>query len=232
MATGKRPQKKTGGMRHAHAQYLTVKNGEKHTCTKAGEIFGCPGHRTYAHQPCPFALTDGALQCAFCAAGVETVFRAYVPMWDLDWALRYVLIGEDIFDSVDAIPFRSPVHCLRAKNPIAPLIVRQVVSQEREPPDREPWNKPVNMLAVCLTLWKDGPLMKWFEKECQETNSDNGLSLLKSDGQPFGAMTAAAARRFAPPATKEAVHPVDGEIARLVNHAKRVSGNGNGKKPH
>jgi hypothetical protein len=84
------------------------------------------------------------------------------------------------------------------------------------------------MLAVCLTLWKDLALAKWFEHELKEVPSDNPLSLTKSDGQPFGPMTAAAARRFASPASKDAVHKVDGEVARLLNHVNATS-NGNGK---
>jgi hypothetical protein len=161
MAKGKPPDPRKKKIQQTHATYLPVASGAKEPGYKAGELFGCYGHRTSANQPCVFDITDGALQCPFCAANMDPVWRGYVPVWDRDWALRYVLVNEEYFVSVDAIPVGAQVLILRGKNKISPLVIRQEVCLTRPLPDQAPFNKPVNMFAVCQLLWKNAALNKW-----------------------------------------------------------------------
>lgn len=176
MATGKRPDPRRRKNPHQHATYLKVGNGQQECGYKAGEIFGCYGHRTYAHMPCMLDLTDGEQSCPYCAARLVPEFRAYVPIWDRDWTLRYCLIGEDHFDSTDVIPHRAQVVVSRAKNPISPLVVREEIKLVRQLPDRAPWSDKVDMLAICLTLWKDPEVVQWYSKAKPAPTSDNALS--------------------------------------------------------
>jgi len=232
MAKGKRPSGGQRPTRHPHTTYLKTANGEKHSCWKAGEIYGCPGHRTYTHQPCIAQLTDGALVCPYCKSGIETVFRAYVPVWDQDWTLRHALIGEDIFESVDAIPHLDPVCVTRGKNPISPLIIRPQENLLRPPPRRAPWDKEVDMLAVCLTLWQDEMLAKWFATHKPAEEPKSKAEPKKSNGKPFSPMTRKAAERYSPPADERA-EQVEYEqvVNRLKQNAAKLppASNGNGK---
>lgn len=168
MATGKKPDPRKRKIQQPHASYLKVANGTKEPGYKAGELFGCYGHRTHANQPCRFDITDGALQCAYCGAGMVAEWRGYVPVWDRDWVLRYVLVNEEYFLSVDAIPIGAQVVMSRAKNPISPLVMRQETCLTRVLPDREPFSKPVNMLEICLLLWKDEALNRWFVEQASK----------------------------------------------------------------
>lgn len=167
MASGKKPDPRKRKTSHPHATYLKVANGEKHPGYMAGELYGCYTHRTHSAQPCLSDLTNDALECPYCRSGMVPEWRGYVPIWDRDWTLRYVLIGEDLFASVDVIPLHAQVVCSRAKNPISPLIVRQEVGLTRELPARDPWKQPVFMLPICLTLWKCAELTAWMHNHHQ-----------------------------------------------------------------
>src|SRR5262245_26285969 len=161
MSTGSRPEKGSLEKRTVHATYLKVPNGGMECGYKAGEMHGVVGHRTHAHQPCVRDITKGKLECPYCAAGLQPVWRGYVPLWDRDWTLRYVLIGKEYFETVDVIPHRSQLVLTRAKNPISPIVIRQELKLVRNLPDKEPWSSPVDMEEICLTLWKNAELEQW-----------------------------------------------------------------------
>lgn len=225
MATGKRPDPKRRKTAHPHASFLATKCGEKHPAYKAGEMYGCYTHRTFAAQPCCADITGGALECPYCLSGLDADWRGYVPLWDRDWALWYVLIGEAYFESVDVIPFHATVEVSRARNPISPLVVRQEQTMLRQLPARSPWKDDVNMLAICLTLWKCAPLTKWVE-----------------DNRPLASASASTASPAKPPVPKVTPYkaPRGGgteeadytaTINRLTANAKSLkpSTNGDGK---
>jgi len=179
MATGAKPdpgKRKTGSL---HASYLRVANGQQERGYKAGEVYGCFGHRTYVHKPCAREITSSELPCAFCAAGLVPEWRGFLPLWDRDWGLRYVLIGYDYFETADAIPFRAQLTVTRHKNPISPVVPRAEKCLTRELPEKAPWNEPIDMELLCLTLWKEPALEKWIlaDRLTRVSTSDNPLSL-------------------------------------------------------
>lgn len=225
MASGKRPDPRRRKTSHPHASYLSVKAGEKRGAYMAGEIFGCYGHRTHAQQPCVNDITGGELQCPYCAAGFQPEWRGYVPLWDVDFALRYVLIGEEIFDSVDMIKARTKVSVSRAKNPISPLIVREDALITRELPNKVPYNESIAMLKVCLTLWKNPALTHWCESRWP-------LAMGGTDGKVMKVTPAPVSGQYRAP---DSGLGEEAELAKLVNRitdkakALKPSSNGDGK---
>jgi hypothetical protein len=195
MGTGKKPQNRPGQKARVHATYLKVACGSQECGYKAGELHGVEGHRTYAHQPCCAAITGGAIDCAYCAAGLQAEWRGYVPLWDRDWTLRYVLIGPEIFESVDIIPRSSQVVVSRAKNPISPLVIRQETKLVRSLPDKEPWTQAVDMEEICLTLWKLPALTAWVMKERAKQPPLPKGKAVRTDGKPYTPVMQAAAKR-------------------------------------
>lgn len=165
MARGRKPDPSKKKIQQPHASYLKVTCGTKEPGYKAGEMYGCYGHRTHANQPCVSDITECALQCPYCAANMCPEWRGYVPVWDRDFVLRYVLVNEEYFISVDAIPIGAQVVMSRAKNPISPLVMRQETCLTRQLPACEPFNKPVDMLSICLLLWKNEALNRWFANQ-------------------------------------------------------------------
>lgn len=223
MATGRKPDPRRRKAKHVHATNFKIANGTKDHGYLAGELFGCYGHRTHAQQPCHSDLTNDALKCPLCTAGIPAVWRGYVPLWDRDWTLRYVLIGEDYFASVDTIKHGEQVELSRAKNPISPLVLRPGVGLVRKLPNEAPWNVPVNMFDICLTLWQCDPLNQWFARNPRPAStSDNTLSL-KSDGTPHAPEYQAAAKR----AEKigKGCQPAEGDFAQLQNRLMKKAAN-------
>ena len=195
MSTGRRPDPRRKKSATIHGTYLKVPNGGKEVGYLAGELYGCYGHRTHAHQPCLHDLTEGALTCQYCAAGMVPDWRGYVPLWDRDYTLRYVLIGEEYYESVNMIPHRAQIVVTRAKNPISPLVIRAgELVLTRGLPDREPWASEVDMSALCRVLWKCGALDAWWAltqaKQLPGVGSSPPLSPAK-----FSPMMRAAAKR-------------------------------------
>ena len=143
--------------------------------------------------------------------------------------MRHVLIGEDMFEAVDRIPFRHPLTLSRKASMRSPLTVSDEPMMVRAVPESTPWDKPVNMLAICLTLWKDDDLSRWFAIDRAEAMREASEPPLKSDGKPFSPPYAAAARRYAPPVKPEATRPASDEVDRLLKHAHEASVNGKPK---
>ena len=163
MSAGKKPDPRRRKTSTPRSTNFKVPNGTKELGYKAGEVYGCYGHRVHAHQPCLHELTDGELQCPLCTARIDLVWRGYVPIWDRDFTLRHALIGEDYFESVDMIPFRAQLILSRDKTPISPLVIRAGdVATFRQLPEKAPWNVPIDMFAVCRVLWKSAEVDAWF----------------------------------------------------------------------
>lgn len=232
MASGKKPDPRRKKNVAPHSTYLKVECGKKVGAYSAGEVFGCYSHRTFATLPCVANLTDDALKCPYCEASMEPTWRGWVPLWDSDWVLRHVLIGEEILESVDAIPHRAKVSVSRAKNPISPLIVREEVAVTRELPNTCPWRDPVDMLAVCLVLWNLPELTRWMETHRQAPPAPTPLPkgvALKSDGKPFSPSMQAAAKRYGGPLPEAADVVYDAAVNRLAKNAKNLKPSENGK---
>lgn len=156
-------------------------------------------------------------------------WRGWVPLWDRDWCLRYVLINESYFPSVDAIPHRAQVMCSRAKNPISPMVVREESSMLRALPDRAPWSAPVKMLDICLTLWKCELLVRWYDKHPLVMSELEDQAPMKDDGKPYSDMNKAAAKKWIPKTPKEPalLDPTEA-VNRLASHVRIVESK-NGK---
>ena len=232
MATGRKPDPRKRKTVHQHSEYLPVPNKTKAGGWKAGEVYGLYCHHAGHTRPCLDDVTKGALECPLCTARFDLIYRAYMPLWDREYQLRHVLIGEDFFEAADRIPFRHPLTLARDANKRSPLRVSDEPMMVRVLPDGPPWDKPVDMLSICLTLWKDDVLSKWMVGNRAALEDVKKETPLKSDGRPFGPMTAAAARRFAPPPTVESAEVALDEVtARLKKKAAgmKPSTNGNGK---
>jgi len=223
MATGKKPDPRRKKNNAPHSDYLRVECGKTYGAYSAGEVYGCYSHRTHATLPCVANITDDDMRCPYCEAGHVSEWRGWVPLWDSDWRLRHVVIGEEILPSVDAIPFRAKVVAMRAKNPISPLIVRECpTALTRELPAGAPWNQAVPMLAVCLVLWKMPALTRW----CEERNLLALGATRKQEAAPAPKMLKPekAQKPYVAPADAEA--PVSQLLAGSLNRIKALEDGG------
>lgn len=210
MATGRKPASGRKKTNQPHATNLKVPNGGKEAAYKAGEMHGVNGHRTHAHQPCVWDITEGEMKCPYCEAGLDLVWRGYVPLWDRDWTLRYVLVNDEYLYSVDAIPVRAQVVVSRAKNPISPIVVREEKHGFKALPDTPPFNVDICMRDICLLLWKNEALNRWYAKT-------DTAALMASLPKPIGMKMPAK------------VNQADDQAARLLRHAAEAKARESGE---
>ena len=229
MTTGKRPPKRGEGQRRRPGTYLKVGPGCQESAFIGGEVFGCPGHWIHSHQPCCYALTDGQLSCKYCAAEVPSIWRGYLPLWDIDWKARYVLIDEEILPAVEAMQWRSVVRLSRGRNPISPLLVRPDRDNQRVLPDREPWNQPLSGLQMALILWQDDTLTQWYAKNPVLKPSDNAVSLEGVGKVKLDPMHANAAKKYQSP---EAAAALGGDLSKLKDQIADRIARGDYDQPH
>lgn len=232
MSEGKKPDPRKRRGETPHATHFKVLNGKTECGYKAGELYGCYGHRTYAHRPCLIELTGGELSCPFCAANDPVTWRGYLPIWDRDFALRYALIGEPLYESVDMIPHKAQLIGSRDKSVRAPLVIRAADAvMIRGLPEKRPWCDPVDMYAICRVLWKDASVDAWWATTGAK-KLGLGTAAAPLDLASFGDMTRGAAAR---------VNRINGhasaneQFAREVaaaKPAKEPSTNGHAKKPN
>ena len=217
MSKGKAPDPKRRRKTHAHASYLAVKCGQKEAGYKAGELYGCYTHRTFAAQPCVADITNGELKCAWCASQMISEWRGYVPVWDRDWTLRYVLIGEDYYESVNAIPLHAQIAISRAKNPISPLVVREELSMTRKLPDRPPWKEPVDMLEICLTLWQQDALTRWILSHREAPNAAEEVKQPEAAAEKKPRLKGAAAMKAYEEKEAKRLENMDARFVKIVD---------------
>lgn len=229
MSTGSRPGPQGKKKGTPHATYLQVKNAGSAAAYKAGPLHGVYGHRTHAHQPCARIITEGEMPCPYCQSGLDPVWRGYLPLWDRDWALRYVLIGEEYCETVDVIGHRTQVILTRHKNPISPLVVREESTLDRELPTKSPWSDTIDMEAICLDLWKHPCLKEWVMTHRPARSVDPEGVPLTSTGEPYSPMTKAAARKVSrKQATEAAEKSFDAVVNRLARSASQLPTSTNG----
>jgi len=228
MSTGRRPDPRRKKHSHQHATHLAVKNGERHPGYKAGELYGCYTHRTFAAQPCLSDVTNDALECPYCKASLIPEWRGYVPIWDRDWTLRYVLINEDYYATTDAIPFHAQLSISRAKNPISPLVIREEQTLVRKLPDVAPWKHQIAMLPICLTLWKVDVLTRW----CNENNLLAMVSSKEAEVEtapkPTPVKVSAVVREYTAPTDGADEVKYDAVVNRLAKNAQKLAPSTNG----
>jgi hypothetical protein len=230
MSKGQRPdprKRKTGAPRSTH---FKVANGRTELGYKAGDMYGCYGHRLGAHQPCMIELTGGELQCPLCTAGLDKVWRGYVPCWDRDFTLKHALIGEDYFESVDMIPHRAQIILTRDKAPISPLVIRAGdVATLRELPNKLPWTQEIDMYAICRVLWKNPAVDAWYATTHGAPAGPVGDSapLVVQD---FSAMMRGAAARVNRLATPRGNNDAFVEAHKNGKHVPEPGSNGHHKK--
>jgi len=158
-------KRKTRGMR---ATYLKVANGNKENAWSAGPTIGVFVHRIATSQPCRHKITEGGLQCAYCGAGLVPEWRGYVPLWDRDQTLRFVLINYEYLDAVRAINLHAEVVVSRAKSRISPCVVRAELWCTSGLRLTEKTRDPVDLWPALLTIWQDDELTQFHLKAAHE----------------------------------------------------------------
>lgn len=164
MSRSRRPDPKKGNGARAIWSYQEVGNG----CSTVGYLAG-PTYGVYTHyvghtRPCRREFTNSTLVCAHCESGEEPVWKGYVPYYDRDLIRRFVLISQEIEESVEAIPLHAQIRIARAKSSKAAVIVRQENWTVKNMPYSALRAAGVDIEGALLLIWKDPELHAFVRK--------------------------------------------------------------------
>lgn len=177
----------------------SVGGGEKHPAYFAGGTQWFVAHPSdLGSKPCLHWMTKGALPCRFCTGHKTPCQLGYVPLWRaVDSRPLFVIVYGEEREHVERLRLHERVCVGREKDKGARIWVRRTMEQEpRFQTALLRRMREQDITKSLLRIWKLPELVAWFFSV-----SDTGVSLppgvvVKSNGEPFGPMTEAAARRF------------------------------------
>jgi len=161
-----------------------VPNGTSTTGFIAGKPVGVFVHHVGQSKPCKREMTDSALVCPYCEAGHLPTWRGYTPFYDRDYVRRFVLIAEDIYESVEELPLHAQIRIARGKGSREGVTVRPELWRTSPLPpskDRAAW---VDLMPFLLDMWKDDELRRWVPSisAIENATRDQGAELLREAG--------------------------------------------------
>lgn len=155
-------QTPTSRPNHLRWQYTKIERGTAVKGWLAGPVCGVHVHFTHeGSKPCRQHLTDGALACRFCVAGIRMSWLGYVPMYDT--TLKQVVTGikESNCEYTLNLPLHTTITARRGSGYRDPVMIREERNSQRMPisdqrstaADLRPW---------LLVLWSDPEITSHF----------------------------------------------------------------------
>lgn len=183
--------------------HWSIGGGEKHHAYVAGPTRWIIGHPSdKGSKPCLTWMTKGKLPCRFCHMHKEPCHLGYLPIYRaVDWRPKIVIVRKDEREWTDKLATHMRILIGREREEGAPLYVRPCLDQSPAFASTIDYRQHAqDCQDSMLTFWKMPELVAWLK--CG-TPSDNAVSLnkpeaLTSQGEKFGAMTAAAAQKNTP----------------------------------
>lgn len=234
MALKKGAPGKGGQVRADSFSYYGVPSGTKSSfgAWLAGPVYWAQAHEhtkaAPGTKPCLDWMTDGALRCPRCRPHTVPTWIGWVPLYrEEDHKPILVLIHESAMDLVAGLSY--PVRVLVGRcDDTSSVFVKRAESQIAFKTENDQRKCPVDLTANLLTMWALPQLDEWLMLQRHEARSE---APVKSDGEPFGPMTAAAAQKYAAPADDggPSAETFDAVRERLRNRAADLKPSVNGK---
>lgn len=133
----------------------------------AGPLLGVNGHRSGQHKPCYSVMTDGKLDCPYCAKGTVEDFLAYVPLYHESGKPTCVGIRRHSLALVQQIPIFDAVHVSREDDEFAPVLVQQKKWDGPYLSGKKEREQPANIKRWLLRFWGLEDLAAWCEEHMQ-----------------------------------------------------------------
>ncbi|PZU56194.1 MAG: hypothetical protein DI547_17110 [Sphingobium sp.] len=183
-------------------------------------------------KPCLHHMTNGALKCPRCEVGEHAEEVGYLPLYRmLDGKPVMVIVHEASREQIDGLKLHAPVQVGRGAERSDPVWVQPMLVAPRYTSSIADRLKPAKLTPSLLKIWKVPGLMEWLLKRgaapAIAAPDETAAPPVKSDGKPFDGFHAAAARRYAAPAS--AGSAVDDVLGRaLKGKQPKPSTNGDG----
>lgn len=225
---------------YVHFHYCATDPSKKWHAWCAGPCMWFLCHPSKRSKPCVRLMTNGKVECSRCATDVLPQVLGYLPLYrEVDARPVMIVLHEYTREVVDKLRLHQRVIVGREDSQsdgvyVAPALTQNPVFQstlkERQ--------RPADLTETLLRIWNLPELTKWYRATTGERASQDERPVrssavpLKSNGEPFSAMTQAAARRVqADVLGTDGTPPTDEALARIQReqNAHRALRNGNHK---
>lgn len=213
--------------------YTPVHHGLKNTfgAWLAGDPYWALAHEhtkaTPGTKPCLEWLTDGAVPCPRCRPQVRPVWIGWVPLYrEIDHKPIMVIVHESVMDLLAGLGY--PTHVLVGRvDENSSVFVKRSDNAVSFATGNQQRKCAVDITADLLTMWGIPALERWLLDQRRPAAGP----ALKSTGEPFSAMTAAAAERYGDQggAAKLADDEYRAVQNRVMEHMGNVDAQKNGK---
>jgi len=173
MFTSKRPGHRRGV---EGWDYVRLEVGKRWYGYRAGPTVGIYTHHDHGTRACRSDLTGGALKCPYCelAEGREAdqwakVWRGYVPLWDEGGIRHVIIIGERYFDLSEEVSHLAPCVVTKVAGRGSPLRIDPRPADRGKPRLSPGDEKPQDLTAWMLRIWKDAELEAWVRAHPQRS---------------------------------------------------------------
>ncbi len=106
-------------------------------------------------------LTDGALDCNYCAAGLKPTYRCYFPLYDRTGTKRVVALNQDYDEAALLLALHQAVLVKKVAIWGSPLAVEEDMSREPWEPRNDVQLRPLFLHEWLLQVWHDAEISKW-----------------------------------------------------------------------
>jgi len=148
----------------ANWEVVHLEVGDKFRGFVAGQVWGVPTHYFDGTTGCKKALTRGALPCACDTMKIETRWRGYVPLWDLNGVRWVVILGERYGQAAQTLKHMTQVEAARCDERGTPNRVVEKLWTINAPKLSQADALPQDIRRWMLRVWGDEALAQWFEE--------------------------------------------------------------------
>lgn len=166
--------------------YFSIPNGKTTLGFLAAHPTGAYGHQVPHFKPCRHRMSLRTLKCALCEAHGEPIWRGFTPYYDQQYTRRFVVIPQELEESVCEISPKEQIELSRASSMRAPVVVKAKLWRTTPLPPSADRDAPFDMMDFLVgILWKD-PVLIRFHQGLPVTDSDTAVTPHVVEESPTG----------------------------------------------
>jgi len=182
MFRSRRAKKKSGV---EYWDWIKLEPGKSWKGWSAGPLVGVEVHHFDGSKACRADLSNGALPCQLCKAGMPTIFRGYVPLWDEGAIRHFSMVGQRYEKLALEIKLHQPVKVTKLVSRGCPIRIEYSHWSSLQPRLDASDAKPQDLKSWLLRIWGDEELEEWIRSHPDDERStiagDKAVSTAKTN---------------------------------------------------
>lgn len=143
-------------------EYIKLVPGKSWDGFLAGPVVGVPSHFNDGTVGCRRALTKNALTCMCDGQEIETRWRGYVPLWDIEGVRWVIVMGDRYGPQAMRLKHMDQVRVTKTLGRGYPIRVEERVHCAKVPPLNKAERMPQDLRRWMARVWGDEQLEQWF----------------------------------------------------------------------